>query len=97
MKVEVNKYDVTVTREEGDKRVKNESQLLHLVKVEMLKQGFNVIKKRMWKDGHLVDDEQQYIRTRGWRFCVYNAHYAITDAAKAYNKEGVYYFQRVEL
>jgi hypothetical protein len=26
---------------------------------------FDLVKKQMWKDGHMVDDIQQYIRTRG--------------------------------
>lgn len=44
---------------------KGESLLLYHVKTMLLRMGYDVIKKRMWKDGHLVDDSRQYVRTRG--------------------------------
>jgi hypothetical protein len=59
-----------VKREETDPKyygVKNgagESKLLHAIKTQLNKEGYDLIKKRMWKDGHLVDDMQQYLRTR---------------------------------
>lgn len=61
---------LVVTREQGDKKyygvhhAMGESALLHDIKTELNKRGFDLIKKRMWKDGHLVDDLQQYLRTR---------------------------------
>lgn len=70
MKVEIIGGTCKVTREEGDKRYsgviggKGESNLLYAIKNELNKQGYDLIKKRMWKDGHLVDDMQQYLRTR---------------------------------
>ena len=41
------------------------------------------IKKRMWKDGHMVDEMQQYLRERkpstdGRLLCMYNYHWAIS-------------------
>ena len=59
-----------VKREATDKKyygvvnAAGESNLLHAIKNELNKQGYDLIKKRMWKDGHLVDDMQQYLRTR---------------------------------
>jgi hypothetical protein len=52
------------------------------------------IKKRMWKDGHLVDDMQQYLRTKypvmfhGKRCLValYNNNWAINGLEKDWNK-----------
>ena len=35
---------------------KGESNLLYHIKHILNKQGFDFIKKRMWKDGHLVDN-----------------------------------------
>ena len=36
--------------------------------------GYDVIKKRVWKDGHLMgDDETQYIRDRNWKFAIYDS------------------------
>ena len=48
----------------GNHNAAGESNLLHAIKNELNKQGYDLIKKRMWKDGHLVDDMQQYLRTR---------------------------------
>ena len=86
-----------VTREPGDPVFRNggwgdaESQLLYHVKKELLRQDFDVIKKRMWKDGHLVDETQQYIVTRkGFRpsFWVYDNNYAIRNMAEDFNRDG---------
>lgn len=61
---------LTVTREPGDKKyygthnAAGESNLLHAIKTALNNQGYDLIKKRMWRDGHLVDDMQQYLRTR---------------------------------
>lgn len=70
MKIKVNKNSVVVTREKTDKKYygiregKGESLFLNDLKKELNKQGYDLIKKRMWKDGHLMDDLQQYLRTR---------------------------------
>jgi hypothetical protein len=70
MKLEFKGNTLHVTREEndpkyyGDHNGKGESHLLHAIKNELNKQGYDLIKKRMGKDGHLVDDLQQYLRTR---------------------------------
>lgn len=70
MKITFDGNGLTLTREEGDPKFyglrngKGESNLLHYLKTELNKRGFDLIKKRMWKDGHLVDDMQQYLRTR---------------------------------
>jgi len=68
--------NLRVIKENGDpnfsgvKDAKGESRLLYRVKNALnanpaivgLPAGIRFIKKRMWKDGHLVDDRQQYIR-----------------------------------
>jgi len=89
-----------VYKEDGDPRFhcgysEPESTFLYHVKKELIKQSYDVIKKRMWKDGHLVDDNQQYIRTRKYGketsendFAVYNRCYSIYDAGQEFNKEG---------
>lgn len=70
MKLELTQNTLTVTREPRDKKYygiasgKGESLLLNDIKKELNRQGYDLIKKRMWKDGHLVDDLQQYLRTR---------------------------------
>jgi hypothetical protein len=102
MKIEIVGNQCIVTREEGDPRfygVKNaagESALFHHM-VKLLKaQGYDVIKKRMWKDGHMVDEQQQYIRTRATKpnkktprvFCIYNTFWAIRGADAALMEHG---------
>lgn len=70
MLIKINKSSITVTREKSDKKYygvangKGESLFLNDLKKVLNAQGYDLIKKRMWKDGHLVDDMQQYLRTR---------------------------------
>ncbi len=70
MKLNFSGSILTVTREENDPKyygvvnAAGESKLLHAIKKELNKQGYDLVKKRMAKDGHLVDDMQQYLRTR---------------------------------
>lgn len=89
-----------VVREPNDPRFKDggwgsaESTLLHHVKKELIKQGYDVIKKRMWKDGHMVDDHCQYLRTRKKTgipdkdIYVWDGHYQVRNAAEDFNREG---------
>ena len=87
-----------VTREKDDPkfygtfRAAGESRLLYHVVQELKKQGHDVIKKRMWKDGHLVSDCQQYIRSRNRKcrpnFCIWNTSWQIRGAEDDWNREG---------
>jgi len=97
MKVILNRKEQTcqVIREKGDRKfygvynAQGESKLLHAAKKELKKQGYDLIKKRMWKDGHLVDDIQQYIRTRKIPgFCIYNRRWSVRGAEEDYNSKG---------
>ena len=100
MIVEIKNYVCIVTREEGDPKfygVANgagESTLLHHVKKKLNDQGYSLIKKRMYKDGHLVDDMQQYLRTQkpsgdpDKDIYIYNNQWAINGAEEAFNKQG---------
>ena len=67
-------------------RFKNESQLLHHVKLELIKQGYDVVKREMVKDGHLVSEGVHYIRDRKGKFAIWNGDYQVVDAAKYWNK-----------
>jgi hypothetical protein len=106
MKVEIQGGMCLVTREPGDLKMRSvgwgaprggycngpESQLLYHVKKALLVQGYDVIKKRMWKDGHLVDEDLQYIRTRDVKapegIMVWNGNHQIYDAGDVFNKDG---------
>lgn len=97
MKVTINGNTCTVIRENGDpkyygnRNAKGESNLLHAIKAELNKQGYDLIKKRMWRDGHLVDDFQQYLRTRKKGagkadIFIFNNFWAIRGANDDFNK-----------
>jgi hypothetical protein len=93
MKVELKSHSCVVTREAGDKRLKNESALLHHVKLALIAQGFDVIKKLMWKDGHMVSEYQHYIRTRRARvgteaIAIFSNFFALRDASEDFNTDG---------
>jgi len=100
MKVRLQTNRCIVIREPGDPgfygnlNAAGESKLLHHVKKELNKQGFDFIKKRMWKDGHMVDDMQQYLRERKPVFadgikrqlCIYSTFWQIRGANDDFNK-----------
>jgi site-specific DNA-adenine methylase len=84
-----------VTKETSDKRYSDsnwsnaESTFLYHVLQELKKQGHDLIKKRMYKDGHLVEDTQQYIRSRKANknlVMIYNMDYSIYDAGLKFNE-----------
>jgi hypothetical protein len=86
---------VTVKKQEGDPVFRTtewasaESTFLYRIKKKLQDVGYDCIKKRMWKDGHLVDDNQQYIRDRKGEWAIYNDAYAIFDAGERFNQTGV--------
>jgi hypothetical protein len=104
VELDLQKHTCRVERQKGDPRFHSsnwalaESTFLYHVLKELKKQGYDVIKKRMWKDGHMVDDTQQYIRTRKWttweakgEFAIYNLCYATYDAGERFNEAGEVY------
>jgi hypothetical protein len=71
-----------------------ESRLFHQVKLILNRRGYDLIKKRMWKDGHLFGTEHtQYLRSRSIKtmpsLCIYHANYAMEIAAEVFNKLGM--------
>jgi hypothetical protein len=99
MKVELNQLTCTVQREQGDPKLRDgswgdaESLLLYRVKKALNAQGYDLIKKRMWRDGHLVDENQLYLRDRKWRFAIYDLSWAIRNSATTYNDGEVVSFR----
>ena len=101
MKITIDENSCIVQREKGDRAYYGrpdtpygggESNLLHNVKVNLIEQGYDLIKKRMCKDGHLVDSLQQYLRARnpkklkpGEIFCIYDTSWAVRNSAEDYN------------
>ncbi len=112
MRVVLNEMRLTVIKEPGDPIFYNgewgsgESRLLYHVKKKIIAGEVenwgdlptDIIKKRMWKDGHLVDDTQLYLRTRK-PYCedaegdkiylsIRNSHWAITGLNDDFNTDG---------
>jgi hypothetical protein len=74
-----------------------ESRLLYNVQKILNGRGYGVIKKRMWRDGHMFGgDHTQYLRSRTLKsvpsMYLYHAGYALEIAAESFNVLG-----RVEL
>lgn len=105
MKIELDliKRTCKVIREPGDKRIgrsgyngSTESPFLYKVKQELIKMGYDVIKKPCWKDGNLVDSSLQWIRTRQFEgktipeFALFNGSSYIQDAGEVYNQTSEY-------
>ena len=100
MKVEIKKNACIVTKEPGDPNFSGvvnaagESRLLYHVKKILNDQGYDLIKKRMHKDGHLVSDMQQYLRTRKKTgdpqkdIYIYNSYWQVEGAEEPFNKDG---------
>jgi len=99
MKLVFEGSSLIVTREKGDPPIKGgswgskESQLLYHIKLLLNAGDHDLVKKRMWKDGHLVADEQLYLRTRSKNshkphVYIWNNRYAIEDAGEEYMREG---------
>jgi len=98
-KITIGETYITVKREEGDpkfygvREAKGESNFLYWLKGILNKEPYNLdlIKKRMWKDGHLVDEYQQYLRTRNIRkgkpcMAIYNSGFMIRGIEEAWNQ-----------
>jgi hypothetical protein len=101
MKVERQGNRIIVIKEKGDPYFKSsewnpdaESGLLHHVKKKLNKEGYNLAKVRMSKDGHLVDDLQHYLRPlkknkdNSKNIYIYNPGWAIRGEEHSFNKEG---------
>lgn len=89
MLIEINDYSVTVRREVGDKTYsKDDSWLMYAIKRELRRLGYDCIKKKAWKDGHLVDDDLYQIRDRKRRWMLYDSHHAARSLAKDFDDKG---------
>jgi hypothetical protein len=100
MKVEVNDHVCTVTKEPGDPHFSGvvnaagESRLLYHIKNILNARGYDLIKKRAYKDGHLMADMQQYLRTRKSSgnpkkdIYIYSPFFAIEGADEVLNRNG---------
>ena len=100
MKVVINGHQCIITKEPGDPRFSGrinaagESRLLYHIKNILNKRGYDLIKKRMQKDGHLMSEMQQYLRTRKKTgtpekdIYIYNSNWNIEGADDTLNRDG---------
>ena len=70
-----------------------ESRLLYNVQKILSGRGYGLLKKRMWKDGHMFGcEETQYVRSRNLQSApslyIYHANAALEIAAESYNVLG---------
>ncbi len=101
MRIEFHDGYIEVFREKGDKayygvmNAAGESNLFYAIKKHLNARGFDLIKKRMHKDGHMVSDMQQYIRTRkpsgdpNKDIYIINGSWAVEGAEILYNAGSV--------
>lgn len=92
MLVEIKKFVVVFRREVTDRRFyKDESTFLHHAKKALIALGYDCIKKKAWKDGHLVDDSLFCIRDRKKRWMIFDGQHAIRNLAEDFDgNEEVY-------
>lgn len=75
-----------VIRCDNDPRIYKETQFFHELKNHLNEwHSFDLVKKLMHKDGHLVDDNQYYLRDRKWGFCIYDGAHAVRKVYEPYN------------
>lgn len=95
MKVTIKGNVVLAQAEEGDARIRDESDLFHHLKKALNAQGRDLIKKCPEKDGHMFS-APFYLRDRNWDYCIIDNHYALRDSAEEYRKNGKYEFMLIE-
>jgi hypothetical protein len=92
MRLEQTKGRIKLMREYSEPYVRNESDLFLRLRNVLIRLGYDVIKKLMWKDGHLVDEYEHYVRSRHVNrpdaFAIYDSDYVIRSSAQEYNREG---------
>lgn len=81
---------VTVVREAKDRKYgKNESLFFYDLKKAIKEQhNVDVVKKLAYKDGHLLDNLQYYIRERKGEWCILDNQHALRSCSEVYSKEG---------
>ena len=91
MKITIKIHSVQIIKEQDDPKLYSDSLLLYRIKQKLNTMGYDFIKKLMWKDGHLVDDHQHYLRERKGEYpmMIYWGNWAICDACEDYNKGSV--------
>ena len=85
-------YDTFDIYRYGSPKCYNDSRLWYAICNELRNAfNFDVIKKLMWKDGNLVDQNQYYVRSRNMKelysFMIWDPYYQIRPMYKDYNRD----------
>lgn len=65
----------------------DDSRFLYHVKKSLVRLGYDCIKKKAWKDGHLVDNEMYYIRSRDRVWYLYDPRHAERSCARDFDND----------
>ena len=91
MEYELKEHSITVKRGDSPKIYK-ESQFWYELKKLLQKNGYDVIKKLMTKDGHMVSEGIYYLRSRKLKAqgatMIWDANYQIRFTCEPYNQNG---------
>lgn len=78
-----------VLKEPGDRRYgKDESLFWYHLRCKLLEMGYDVVKRRMYKDGHMVLDSLFYVRDRKHRWCLYDNLSAVRFMSQDFDTKG---------
>lgn len=85
MEIVIEECRVIVT---GSEQFRTESSFWYALKNKLKAMGYDVIKKLMVKDAHLVSENVYYIRERKWQWCIWDGEYAIRSLNEYFNETG---------
>ena len=78
---------ITVCADKGEKYY-TESAFWYALKKLLISKGYDVIKRNMEQDGHIMGDKYIfYVRDREWDFCLFDHAYAIRAVNKDFNED----------
>ncbi len=78
---------ITVIRTANEPKIYKETEFWHKLKKHLNDwHGHDLIKKLMWKDGHLVDDHQYYLRDRKYGYCIFDSQHALRKVNEPFNE-----------
>jgi hypothetical protein len=73
-----------------NERFRSDSEVFFKLRKLMRGQGYDVVKRNMEQDGHLMGDKHTYyIRQRYWKFAIYDPDYAIRSLHDQLTKRGI--------
>jgi hypothetical protein len=75
-----------ITASDDKEKYRTETAFFYALKLAMQANGLDVVKKRMWKDGHMTDNYNLYIRDRKWKYCVVDPQHCVRAIYTEFNE-----------